>query len=121
MGDPMTDERLARLLRRFAVAAQAHAAAMEAMDEEGAKRHAAVIHRLYREIVGVGEAGKEELLALTGSSRKEVAGMAAVYSLRFGPERCVAVLRRLAAEPGLLGFRAGVALERWERGEWDLE
>ena len=117
----MTDERLKRLVHRFAVAAQAHAAALEAMDEEGANRHALIIRRLYHEITGWGEAGREELLVLIGSSHKEVAGMAAVYSLRFRPERCVAVLRRLAAEPGLLGFRASVALERWERGEWDLE
>ncbi|GLI37180.1 hypothetical protein KI811_12465 [Geobacter hydrogenophilus] len=117
----MIDERLTRLLHRFAVAAEAHAAAMDAMDEEKANRHALVLQGLYREIVLAGDVGREELLALVDSDRKAVAGMAAVYSLRYCPGRAIAVLRRLSAEEGLLGFRAGMALERWERGEWNLE
>lgn len=117
----MTDDRLKRLLHRFAAAAEAHAAAIEAMDEATANRHAFMLQGLYREIVLKGDAGREELLALADSSRKDVAGMAAVYSLRYCPELAVAVLRRLSAEAGLLGFRASMALERWERGEWDLE
>ena len=117
----MTDERLKRLLHRFATAAEAHAAAMEAMDEDKASRHAFVLQGLYREIVQTGEAGREGLVALVDSSRKVVAGMAAVYSLGYNPERAAAVLRRLSAEEGLLGFRAGFALELWERGEWNLE
>jgi len=117
----MTDNRLIRLLHRFAAAAEAHAAALEAMDGEKANRHGLVLQGLHREIVLMGNGGRDALLALGDSGRKEVAGMAAVYSLRYAPERAVAVLRRLAAEEGLLGFRAGMALERWERGEWDLE
>lgn len=119
--EPMNDDRLTRLLHRFSAAAEAHAAAMESMDEEKASRHAFVLQGLYREIVQTGEAGREELVALVDSSRKAVAGMAAVYSLRYFPERAAAVLRRLSAEEGLLGFRAGSALESWERGEWNLE
>ncbi|ABB31111.1 hypothetical protein GeomeDRAFT_1635 [Geobacter metallireducens RCH3] len=117
----MTDERMTRFLHRFAAAAEAHAAAMEAMDENKVNRHAFVLQGLYREIVLTGEAGREGLLALVDSDRKAVAGMAAVYSLRYCPERAITVLRRLSAEEGLLGFRAGMALERWERGEWNLE
>ncbi|MRR35317.1 hypothetical protein EG829_11675 [bacterium] len=116
----MTDDRLTRLLHRFAVAAEVHAAAVEAMNEEKANRHALVLQGLYHEIVLTGDAGREGLLDLVDSGRKAVAGMAAVYSLRYSPERAAAVLRRLFAEEGLLGFRAGMALERWERGEWDL-
>lgn len=117
----MTDDRLKRLLHRFAAAAQAHAAAIEAMDEATANRHAFMLQGLYREIVLTGEVGREELLALADSNRKDVAGMAAVYSLRYCPEHAIAVLRRLSSEAGLLGFRASMALERWEQGEWDLE
>lgn len=119
--DPMIDERLARLLRRFAAAAVAHATAMDEMDQDGAARHALVLQRLYREITVTGDAGRVGLLTLLDSSRKEIAAMAAVYSLRYSPERAAEVLRGLSLEEGLLGFRASMALERWEQGEWDLE
>lgn len=117
----MTDDRLGRLLRRFAAATTAHAAAIEAMDEVQANIHAGMIARLYHAITMEGDAGRAGLLALVESDKPEVAGMAAVYSLRQSPERCLAVLRRLASEPGLMGFRARVVIERWERGEWEID
>lgn len=115
----MADDRVARLVSRFSAAARAHYAAIEALDEARTNTHARVIAGLYASIVREGEAGREGLLALTGSSDRAVAGMAAVYSLRYRPEPCLAVLRKLAAEGGLLGFRASVVLERWEAGEWE--
>lgn len=115
----MDDDRLARLLGRFAAAARAHYGALEALDEARANAHAQLIAGLYQSIVREGPAGREGLLALVDSDDQVVAGMAAVYSIRYNPERCVALLRRLAAREGLLGFRAGVALERWEAGEWE--
>ena len=116
----MTDERIARLMRRFAVAAKAHHAALEALDESGANAHARVIAGLFAAISATGGAGREALLLLVEDSESEVAGMAAVYSLRFRPEPCLALLRRLAAGEGLLAFRAAGALKRWEEGEWEL-
>jgi len=115
----MNDERLSLLIRRFAVAAQAHQAALEEMDEERANAHARVISGLYAAILHEGGAGREALLALLDSESQVVAGMAAVFSLRYSPSRSLGVLRMLAEKGGLLGFRASVALERWEKGEWD--
>lgn len=115
----MHEERLARLLGRFAAAARAHHAALEALDEVRANAHARMIAGLYEAIVSEGAAGREGLLALVDSDDQVVAGMAAVYSIRYSPDRCVALLRRLAAGGGLLGFRASVALQRWEAGEWE--
>ncbi len=115
----MTDDKLSLLLVRFAVATRAHLAALEALDEKEANAHARIIAGLYASIVREGDAGRERLLALVDSDEPAVAGMAAVYSIRYSPERCVALLRRLAKEEGLLGFRARVALERWESGEWE--
>lgn len=115
----MDDDRLARLLSRFATAARAHYQALEALDEAQANAHARLIAGLYQSIVREGTDGRKGLLALVDSDDKVVAGMAAVYSIRYNPERCLALLRKLAAEEGLLGFRAGVALARWEAGEWD--
>jgi len=115
----MIDDRVARLLRRFSAAATAHHEALEAMDEERANTHALIIARLYESIWSEGAPGIAGLLALVDSEVPVVAGMAAVYSMDINPEKCLATLRRLAAEPGLLGFRASVAVERWETGAWE--
>jgi hypothetical protein len=115
----MNDERLSLLIRRFAIAAQAHQAALEDMDEDRANAHARVISGLYAAILREGDVGREALLALLDSESQVVAGMAAVYSLRYNPSRSLGVLRLLADKEGLLGFRASVAIERWESGEWD--
>lgn len=115
----MPDEKLARLLSRFATAAKAHQAALEEMDEERANAHARMLTVLHGALLREGQPGLEGLLALVDSEIPVVAGMAAVYAIHLDPERCLATLRRLAAEPGLLGFRAGVAIERWEAGEWE--
>lgn len=116
----MPGDKLQILIKRFAVAAKAHHAAMEEMDVEKAERQAVVIARLFEGIVREGEAGREALLAMTDSDDPAVAGMAAVYSMRHSPERCCRTLRRLAAKGGLLGFRAATALQRWEAGEWEI-
>jgi len=114
----MHDDRLIRLLHRFAATATAHHQALEAMDEERANAHARMIAGLYRSIAASGEGGRRALLELTDDSDPVVAGMAAVYSIGYDSTRCLATLARVALEPGLLGFRAQVAIERWESGEW---
>ena len=59
-----------------------------------------------------GKKGEELLLSLVDSPDPVVAGMAAVYSIRLDTGRCLAALHRVAQEPGLLGFRAGMAILR---------
>jgi len=115
----MNDEKLSLLVRRFAVAAQAHQAALDDMDEGRANAHARVISGLYAAIIREGDTGREALLVLLEHESQVVAGMAAVFSLRYNPSRSLDVLRRLAVQGGLLGFRASVAIERWESGETD--
>jgi len=115
----MNDEKLTLLIRRFAVAAQAHQAALEDMDEDRANAHARIISGLYAAIIREGDVGREALLALIDSESQVVAGMAAVFSLRYNPSRSLETLRILADKEGLLGFRASIAIERWESGEWD--
>lgn len=113
------DDRLSRLLSRFSAAATAHHEALEAMDEERANNHARMIAGLYEAIKREGPAGQAGLLRLLESDIPVVAGLAAVYSLDVSPELCLATLRRVAAESGLLGFRASVVIERWEAGTWE--
>lgn len=115
----MNDDKLSLLLRRFAVAVQAHQAALEEMDEDRANAHARVISGLYAAIIREGDTGREALLVLLDHESQVVAGMAAVFSLRYNPLRSLAVLHRLADQGGLLGFRASVAIERWESGDTD--
>ena len=115
----MPASKLERLLSRFAAAAMTHHAALEAMNEERANTHARMIAALHGALLREGQPGVTGLLALLDSNSPVVAGMAAVYAIHLDPERCLATLRRVAAEPGLLGFRASVAIERWETGEWE--
>lgn len=115
----MPDDRLARLLRRFCAAATAHHEALEAMDEGRANTHARMLAGLYEALLLEGAAGRAGLLALLDHDSPVVSGMAAVYAIKFNTELCLTALHRVAAEPGLLGFRASVAIERWEAGTWE--
>lgn len=115
----MPDDKVTRLLSRFATAATAHHAALEAMDEERGNANARMIAALHGALLREGQPGMAGLLALVDSDAPVVAGMAAVYAIQLNPGRCLATLRRVAAEPGLLGFRASVAIQRWETGEWE--
>ncbi|NVN98584.1 MAG: hypothetical protein HXX17_04600 [Geobacteraceae bacterium] len=114
-----TEVRLQRLLQRFALAAKAHNSAMEAMDAERAEAQGRMLAGLHEALVCSEADGVEKLLELTESSDPVVAGMAAVYSIRHDSRRALAALIKIAKEPGLLGYRAGMAIERWESGEWD--
>jgi hypothetical protein len=114
----MQDDNLTRLLHRFAITAKAHHQALEDMNEERANTYANMVAGLLRSIVGIGESGRQALLELVDHNDPVVAGLAAVYSIRYDSKRCLSSLERVALEPGLLGFRAQMAIERWESGEW---
>jgi hypothetical protein len=114
----MQDDTLTRLLQRFATTARAHYRALEEMNEERANTSAQTIAGLYRSIIGTGESGSKALLELVDDSDPVVAGMAAIYSIRNDTRRCLTALARVAQMPGLQGFRAKMAIERWESGEW---
>jgi hypothetical protein len=109
-------EKVAKLVEWFAKAAVRHAEAVEAMQEEAASVQVGELNRFYAALKR--ENGLELFMVLLDSDNPAIAGMAAVYAMRAAPVRCKAVLARVATEPGLLGFRAQVALERWESGEW---
>ena len=118
-GNGQLDDRLERLLKRFAVAARAHHESLEALDAERTEVQSRMIAGLHEALVREGKLGEELLLNLVDSPDPVVAGMAAVYSIRLDTGRCLAALRRVAKEPGLLGFRAEMAIQRWESGEWE--
>jgi len=117
--DHMQQNHLDTLLRRFVIAARAHHAAIEAMDAERANRHARMTGALHQAILAAGAEGKEQFISLLDHPDPVVAGMAAVYLITSASERSLATLRRVANEPGLLGFRAAAAIDRWLNGEWE--
>lgn len=110
-------EKVKKLVEWFVRGALRHAAAMEAMSDEAAAAEVADLSRYYAALKR--EGGVDELLLLLGHPDPAVAGMVAVYAMREAPGRCVVTLTAIAALPGLIGFRAQAALERWENGEWD--
>lgn len=115
----MPKNRLDTLLHRFAVAARAHHAALEAMDGEGASNHARMTGALFKAIITADSSGKERFIALLEHADPVVAGMAAVYTITRDSGPSLTTLRRVAKEPGLLGFRAAAAIDRWQNGEWE--
>ena len=116
----MTEVSLELLIIRFTRAAEQHYLAVEALDEATANRQAVILAGLYASIRKQGTTGDEELRTLLQHDSPPVAGMAAVYLLARNPQLALPVLERLSALPGLLGFRARAAVDRWNNGEWDL-
>lgn len=111
-------DKVAKLIDWFAKAALRHAEAIEAMQEEAAAVQVECLDRFYAALQREGEDALDRFLVLLEHKNHAVAGMAAVYGMRQAPDRCTAVLAKLAEMPGLIGFRARYALERWESGDW---
>jgi hypothetical protein len=109
-------EKITKLIEWFVKAALRHAEAVDAMHEEAAALQVESMDRFFSALHR--EEGMPQFLALLDNQDPVIAGMAAVYALREAPELCRPVLVRLAQEPGLIGFRAQMALERWDSGEW---
>ena len=109
-------EKVAKLVQWFARGALRHAEALEAMQEEAALGLVENLDRFYASMKR--EDGLEIFLTLLDHEDSAVAGMAAVYAMREAPDRCAAVLGKIAQSPDLLGFRAQAALDRWKSGDW---
>jgi len=109
-------EKVTKLISWFVKAALRHAEAIAAMQDQEASVQVESLNRFYAALQR--EGGIEQFLALLDHEEPAVAGMAAVYAMREASQRCVAVLVRIAKIPGLMGFRAQAALDRWESGEW---
>ena len=75
----------------------------------------------FDQVLAYGTDGRETLLGLTTDPDPVVACMAATFSLKYNPERSIATLKRISAEPGPIARQASQALERWEAGNWELE
>lgn len=111
----LQQEKVTKLVEWFVRAALRHADAMEELSQEAAAEEVRSLNRFYLALQR--EGGIETFLRLLDHPDPKVAGMAAVYARGEAPERCKAVLKRIAGLPGLMGFRAQAALDLWESGE----
>ena len=110
-------KKVEKLVEWFIRSALRHAEAVAALQEEVAALQVESLNR-FSAALRQEEGGIQQLLTVLDHADPAVAGMAAVYSLREAPERCRATLVRVSQEPGLIGFRAQIALERWDSGDW---
>ena len=82
-----------------------------------AKRYIAAFEKLRSH----GDAGRAALTVLFDDPRADVRVMAASYLLRHAEKAAIAVLKAESQKPGLAGFGAEQALERWTDGTWRLD
>jgi hypothetical protein len=114
-------EHIQKTVSSFADAAKKHYDAELVGDYKTANTQAKKIHKSFTEIVKLGEDARKALLDLVDTEVLPIAAMAATYSLKYRPERALAVLEKIAKEPGLIGFEAEQAIKRWKEGSWQLE
>lgn len=117
----MAEKDIDKTVNDFVQAAKKHYAATMTGDHESANRQAKELHKAFQNIVALGSDARDALLAKTNDDDAAVAAMAAVYSLKHNTERSLTALKRIAADPGLIGLEAQQALKRWEEGTWQLE
>ncbi len=77
--------------------------------------------KAFQQITEIGEVAREELLTLLEHENLAIAKSAAAFSLKYATEKSKTTLARISQEPGILGFEAQQALQRWEEGSWQLE
>ena len=112
---------IAQLVDRFALASARHHEFSLGGNWRLANREVARIRSAFRQLVKEGVPGREALLSLLNSQTASVAAMAAAYSLGYNAEQSLPILAQIAKEPGLIGFEAEQAIQRWNGGEWHLE
>jgi hypothetical protein len=117
----MTLHTVEGLIELFTQAAKRHYVASLAGDWRTANKEAVLIRETIRRLRNLGEPAREALLAQTDNQDLSVSSLAAVNSLKYAPEKSISVLTRIAKEPGLIGFEAKQALQRWIEGQWNLE
>ena len=112
---------LDHLVASFADNVLAQQAAIEAGRPIVGNRHARQYVAAWQALCSHGDAGRDALVPLLDHPQPPVAVMAAVFLLRYRTERCLSVLHAWATAPGLIGFEAQQAIERWADGSWALD
>ena len=114
-------EAIEKLIEAFTVASRAHYQATQEGDYKVANRQVDTINDAFLKLRELGPEAREALLHVAVNGSDAAAVMAAAYSLKYDPDRSLAVLKRLSKDSGILGFKASQAIKRWKSGEWHLE
>jgi len=117
----MTQDQIRELVVAFVDATKRHHEATMQGEWRQTNAHAKRLDKAFRKLIAIGESGRQALLAEVDNKDPVVAGMVAIYSLKYDPVRSQAALRRVAREPGLIGSLARQSLKNWEEGKWYLE
>lgn len=80
------------------------------------------INAIYKSIKNQGSDAMDKLLDLIYSDKPEVSALAATYCMRFNPEKCLAVLRKLSDKDiPHISFAAKLAIQNWNNNEWYID
>jgi hypothetical protein len=109
------------LIQSFVLYTENHHKATLAGDWREANKNARKRHKIFLNIIRIGDEAREALFALTKSEIDCIALMAATYSLKYKTEGAIEILKRLSKRNGLVGFEAQQSIKRWEEGNWRLE
>nr|WP_242544099.1 DUF2019 domain-containing protein [Corallococcus sp. NCSPR001] len=109
------------LVRLFADNVAAQTDAIWQGDAKAGNRHAKKYISAFEQLRALGNTGREALTVLFSHPRMDVRVMAAAYLLRYRTHEAREVLMEAARGEGLVPFKAGQALKRWEEGTWALD
>jgi hypothetical protein len=78
------------------------------------------INSIFEKIKAIG--AREELLKLIESEKPEVAILAATYSMKYNPERCLAKMEELhRLQIPHISSHAMYAIQNWKSNEWYID
>ncbi len=117
----MSQRQIDKLVAHFVKAARKHYEATMTGNWRETNKQAKRIRKAFQGIRKIGENARQALLAQTENQDLAVASMAATYSLKCNTQQAQTVLQRIAKEPGIIGFEAQQALQRWKEGDWHLD
>jgi hypothetical protein len=110
-----------KLINKFIVSNRNYYDAILAGNWRKANAPVKQFHKIFLEITKYGNIGRDALLKEAESSDPIVAVAVAAYSLKYYPEKSLAVLFKLSSREGLIGLEAEQAIKRWNEGNWHLE
>ena len=114
------EKQINKLVDDFVVSVKKRHSALIKGDSRNANAQTKRYHKLFLAIVELGQEAREVLLTQIYNEDDYVATMAAIYSLRYSPEKSFNILSEMAKKPGFVGFEAQMAVKLWESGNWKL-
>jgi len=112
---------LEELVEQFALNVAVQTNAIWRGDAKTGNKHARKYGAAVDKLLTYGDAGRDALLVLFKHPRMDVRVMAAAHLLRYRTAAAKAVLEEVAKGEGLVSFKAGQPLKRWNEGTWALD